>query len=188
VLHAGKMEQLFEVEFLEETHPYTFRPFFLPLGKKKVSPDKSLTVHLVCGGGSGYPFIREFLEGGMMVSVGIVNQLDSDEELATKLGLTVVREKPFSPFSDSTVQNALAVSREADFIVIAPVFWGWGNLKNLELAQNLLREGKKVLLLQESLDPKLDYTEGTAIQLLQQLIQEGAQVFLDLPALITHLL
>ena len=176
-LHTHLVEELFDVEFLEETHPYTFRPFFMPLSKKKTPEVSTATIHLICGGGSGCVFMKDFLEAGFSLSVGIVNQFDSDQEMAAKLGLPTIVEKPFSPFTDDTLKQALLRANQSDYIFISPGFWGYGNLKNLDLALNLLYKGKKVLFLRESLSPTWDYTGGEAINKLQQLLHDGAQTF-----------
>ena len=139
-------------------------------------------IHLICGGGSGSPLMRELLEAGFSLSLGVVNQLDSDEELARKLGIPVVQEKPFSPFSPSTMEEAYQLAQKADFIVIAPTYWGRGNLPNLDLAERLVLEGKAVLILEEALNPRLDYTEGAAQEKLKKIIEEGGEVIKDLSA------
>jgi len=176
-LHAHLVEELFDVEFLEETHPYTFRPFFMPLSKKKTPEVPTASIHLICGGGSGCVFMKDFLEAGFSLSVGIVNQFDSDQEMAAKLGLPTIVEKPFSPITDDTLKQALLIANQSDYIFISPNFWGHGNLKNLDLALNLLYKGKKVLFIRESLSPTWDYTGGEAIYKLQQLLHDGAQAF-----------
>jgi len=176
-LHSRQVEELFEVEFLEETHPYTLRPFFMPLAKKMISKTPMVSIHLICGGGSGSIYMKEFLDADFSVSVGIVNQFDSDQEMASKLGLPVIIEKPFSSFTDETLQMAYLRASQSDYIFIAPGFWGRGNLKNLDLALNLLNNGKKLIFLQESLNPEWDYTGGEAISTFERLIHNHAQVF-----------
>lgn len=181
VMKAEEVEKLFGVEFLEATHPFSLRPFFMPLRRIKNETHRG-KIHLICGGGSGSPLMRELLEAGFSLSLGVVNQLDSDEELARKLGIPVVQEKPFSPFSPSTMEEAYRLAQKADFIVIAPTYWGRGNLPNLDLAERLVLEGKAVLILEEALNPRLDYTEGAAQEKLKKIIEEGGEVIKDLSA------
>ncbi|MGC8777664.1 MAG: ABC transporter ATP-binding protein [Candidatus Caldatribacteriaceae bacterium] len=175
VMTGEWLTELLDVEFLESTHPLSLRPFFVPLTVRKTE-SRGPRVHLICGGGRGIPFIRRLLEGGFSLSVGVVNRLDSDEEFATRFQLPVVREAPFSPFGQEALEKARELAREARFIVIIPTYWGQGNLPNLELALDLAREGKSVVLLKESLDPKFDYTGGEALRKLEELRQHGARV------------
>jgi len=186
VMKVEEVEKLFGVEFLETTHPFSLRPFFMPLQKIKNQSSRGI-VHLICGGGSGSPLMRELLEAGFSLSLGVVNQLDSDEELARKLGIPVVQEKPFSPFSPSTMEEAYRLAQKADYIVIAPTYWGRGNLPNLDLAERLALEGKAVLVLEEALNPEFDYTEGEAQEKLRKIIKEGGKVVKDLPTYFSSL-
>ena len=187
-LHTPQLEELFDVAFLEEIHPYSLRPFFMPLGIVNKLIPLSTSVHLICGGGSGSIFMKEFLEAGFSVSVGIVNQFDSDQEMASKLGLPVIIEKPFSPISDETFQKALDIASKSDYVFLAPGYWGWGNLRNLDIAFSLLERGKRVLFLKESLDRKWDYTEGQAIDKLNWLLQQPqVKVFSTISELLSYL-
>ena len=179
VMKAEEVEKLLQVEFLETIHPFSLRPFFMPLQKINNNPSRG-RVHLICGGGSGSRFMRELLEAGFSLSLGVVNQLDSDEELAKKLGIPIVQEKPFSPFSSSVVEEAYQLAKKADFIVIVPTYWGRGNLPNLDLAERLVKEGKVVLILEEALNPRFDYAEGKAQEKLKKIIEEGGRVVEDL--------
>ncbi len=175
VMRKEYLAELLEVEFIEHTHPLSLRPFFTPLELRK-RPSRGITVHLICGGGRGIPFVRKFLEAGFSLSVGIVNRFDSDEELAIQLRLPVVSEKPFSPFSEESLHHALHLARKAQWVFIVPTYWGRGNLLNLELARLLLLEGKRVFLLREGFDPRFDYTGGEARKKLAELAHHGAQV------------
>ncbi len=186
VMKAEEVAKLSGVEFLETTHPFSLRPFFMPLRKIKNEVFRG-KIHLICGGGSGSPLMRELLEAGFYLSLGVINQLDSDEELARKLGIPVVQEKPFSPFSPSTMEEAYRLAQKADFVVIAPTYWGRGNLPNLDLAERLVRENKVVLILEEALDSRFDYTGGEAQKKLEKIIEEGGRVVKDLSHLLLFL-
>ncbi|MGQ9472767.1 MAG: ABC transporter ATP-binding protein [Candidatus Caldatribacteriaceae bacterium] len=175
VLTKENIIELLEVEFLESTHPLSSRPFFIPL-KSRRKPSKELSVHLICGGGRGIPFMKRLLEEGFNMSVGIVNQLDSDEEYATWFRLPVAREVPFSPFGPKAFQEAQELAEKAHFVLVIPTFWGQGNLPNLDLALLLLQRGKRVFLFREAMNPQFDYTGGKAMEKLQALQGRGAQV------------
>jgi len=183
VMKTPQVEELFQVEFLETLHPFSFRPFFMPLGKR-VSRSNNIQLHLICGGGSGGLAMRELLSAGFSLSVGVVNQLDSDQVLAEKLGLKLVTEKPFTHYSLEALQQALALAEQADFVLIVPTYWGEGNLGNLRLAQQLLARGGKVILFRDCLKEKWDYTNGRALEILNQLVEAGALVFNSWPEII----
>ena len=82
------------------------------------------------------------------------------------------------------MEEAYRLAQKADFVVIAPTYWGRGNLPNLDLAERLARENKVVLILEEALDFRFDYTGGEAQKKLEKIIEEGGKVVKDL----SHLL
>ncbi|MCD6156109.1 MAG: ABC transporter ATP-binding protein [Candidatus Atribacteria bacterium] len=186
VMQSSVIGELFGVEFLEETHPYTLRPFFMPLGINTLQKH-SLKIHLICGGGSGKLLLRLLLQKGIEVSLGVINHLDADEEAARKLGLEMVVEKPFSSIQKENLEKAKQMAMQKDYVLIAPTFWGEGNIANLEMALSLQEKGKKVLLLEECFDPKFDFTAGKAQQYLETLRKKGALVFKDPSLLLDYL-
>lgn len=186
VLSEASLAELFGVPFVEVVHPFSLRSLFVPLGEEGRGRKRG-RVHLICGGGSGGNLMRLFYEAGFSVSVGVVNTLDSDEVMASRLGFSVVREKPFSPVSEEALQEALALAREAQWVVIAPTFWGWGNVRNLDLALALQREGKTVFIVAEALQGDRDYTGGEARKKLQVLLEGGGVVVEHARALLRYM-
>ncbi len=186
VLSEDSLQELFGVPFVEVVNPFASRPLFVPLRRPDVRRKRG-RVHLICGGGSGMAVMRLLYEAGFLVSVGVVNQFDSDEEMAERLGFAVVREKPFSPLSDEALREALVLAREADCIVIAPTFWGWGNVRNLDLALTLQREGKQVFIFSDALQENRDYTRGEAKEKLRALLAGGGVVVDHARALLRYM-
>ncbi len=97
-----------------------------------------------------------------------------------KAGNSCGSRKAFLSLFSFYYGRSLPVSSKADFIVIAPTYWGRGNLPNLDLAERLVLEGKAVLILEEALNPRLDYTEGAAQEKLKKIIEKGGEVIKDL--------
>lgn len=186
VMQSSILGELFGVELLEETHPYTLRPFFMPLSINTLQKHP-LKVHLICGGGSGKPLLRLLLQKGVEVSLGVINRLDADEEAARKLGLEMVVEKPFSSIQKENLEKAEQMAMQKDYVLIAPTFWGEGNIANLRMALSLQEKGKKIFLLEKCFDPKFDFTAGKAGQYLETLRKKGALVFKDPTLLLDYL-
>jgi len=90
------------------------------------------------------------------------NRLDSDAEAARALHLDMALEQPFSAVSEASCREALLLAASADAVVVAEVPFGSGNLVNLSLAVDALRQGKPVFLAAGIADR--DYTEGKAAQ------------------------
>lgn len=183
VMNGPDLEDLMQVEFLVETHSLTGRPYFLPLGERVVPDTAAPRIHLVSGGGSGAPFMRELTERGFRVSVGVVNRLDTDEEVARRLGLLVISAQPFSSFGPETISQAGSLAGEALFVLVVPTYWGRGNEENLAMVLDLQKQGRTILLLSQALEPSWDYTGGSALCSLGQLVERGARVFDDRSAL-----
>ena len=79
--------------------------------------------------------MNSLVEQGFIVTVGVVNLLDSDCETANTLGVPVVSEAPFSPITESTYSANLELIRKADVLLVTDIPFGYANLKNLEAAR-----------------------------------------------------
>lgn len=186
VLSETSLEELFGVPFAKVVHPFAPSPLFVPLQKPRVRGQRG-RVHLICGGGTGAPIMRLLYEAGFSVSVGVVNKFDSDEEVASRLGFPIVREKPFSPLSEEALREAFVLAQEAEYVVIAPTFWGRGNVRNLDLALALQKAGKRVFVLAEALREDHDYTGGEAREKLCALLEGGGVVVDHVRVLLRHM-
>ncbi len=184
VMHVAAVEELLNVEFLEEVHPHTYRPFFMPLKRREPVKKEGERVHIVCGGGSGIPLMRALTEHGFQVSVGMVNKLDTDEETARRLGLPVAAEKPFSPLGPETAERFRILAGQSRWVVVAPTYWGYGNLENLRQVLTLVRKGKQVIIFEEGLREDYDFTEGEARHLLGTIRSSGAIIVSGIEALL----
>ncbi|RLE50425.1 MAG: heme ABC transporter ATP-binding protein [Candidatus Methanomethylicota archaeon] len=174
VLTAENIEKAFSVKVEVRRHPTTGALYVVPLQLSRDKPaEKRGKVHLICGGGCGAQIMAILAGKGFEVTVGVVNLLDDDYKAAQSLGLEVAAEAPFSPISDLTYSQALNMALKADVVLVANVPFGYGNLKNLELALEALKRGKKVILIGKSLEGR-DYTENRASKLYLELVDSGA--------------
>jgi iron complex transport system ATP-binding protein len=133
----------------------------------------SLSVHLICGGGSGQTLLRRLHLAKAKVTVGPLNQGDSDETTANVLNIPVTQEIPFSPFSQSTLVATEKLIAQTEILVITTQWWGAGNLPCLELAEKAIHQGIAVYLIAQQ--QQQDYTGGKAWGKIQQLLQKGAR-------------
>jgi iron complex transport system ATP-binding protein len=115
--------------------------------------------------------------------LGVVNVGDSDYETAEGLEIECVEEAPFAPISDEALERAKELVLEAEAVIIAPLPFGRGNLKNLELAEMAQKEGKKVLIAGNDISGR-DFTGGEATKKIESLLQNGARLFSSIEELV----
>jgi iron complex transport system ATP-binding protein len=120
---------------------------------------------------------------GYSLSLGVVNVGDSDYETAEGLAIECVEEAPFAPISDEALERAKELVKEAEAVIIAPLPFGRGNLKNLELAEMAQKEGKKILIAGNDISGR-DFTGGEATKKIESLLQNGARLFSSIEELV----
>ncbi len=162
------------------------RPYFTPIWSEPVAPhtcgDRG-SVHVLAGGGAAGPIIEELVTRGFAPSVGIVSVFDADCATAQAYGLQVVSAPPFEPCTDEALREFDRLARQADLIVVAPVYFGAGNLAPLRTALQVAKTGTKVLVIDRPPIPDRDMSGGEATRLMAQLVAAGAQAVSDLDRL-----
>ena len=175
VLTPEKIRESFSVGMMVSTHPFTGKPHLIP--EYGVMPASASTrIHVISGGGTGTEILHTLTLNGFTVSAGVLAANDSDCLAAVKLGLETIIEPPFAVVSEMSVQKLKTMLTNADKIVVTGMPVGYGNLANL---QALTGVSAPVYLLGEG----EDYTQGEATRIRKTLIQNGAVVVSDIPAL-----
>ena len=101
---------------------------------------------MIAGGGAASELVEELVARGFTPTVGIVSVFDSDYAIAQSYELEVISSPPFEPFPQEAVQALDSLARDAEVIVVAPVFFGKGNLAPLRTAVRAAQAGKKVIV------------------------------------------
>jgi hypothetical protein len=113
---------------------------------------------------------------GFAPTVGIVSVFDTDYTTAQRYELDVVSAPPFQPFPAETVSEHAALVNDAEVIVVAPVFFGPGNLEPLRAALRAAQAGKRLILVNDPPAEQRDLSGGEATGLLHELTAAGASV------------
>ena len=155
-------------------HPVTNRPYVISSVRgtapsAEVEFDKRPRVHVICGGGTGAPVFARLLRRGYLVTAGVLNQGDADQEVAESFGIRTVSVPPFNPIGAEAEAEHIALAREAAAIVVSDVPIGGGNIPNLRAALALAREGRPVYLLSPSGFALRDFTSGEASAVYEEL-------------------
>ncbi|MCS7116679.1 MAG: ABC transporter ATP-binding protein, partial [Nitrososphaerales archaeon] len=92
VLTSENLKKVFQVDVVIKKHHITNSLYVIPITtlKPRSERSKGVRVHLICGGGSGASLMKLLVDIGYDVSVGVLNVLDTDHEVAQSLNLPVV--------------------------------------------------------------------------------------------------
>lgn len=189
VLEPTMLEQVYQTPVLCQTNPLTGKPLVFALSPNSTPTTAPNAPHafVIAGGGAGAVVYYALMTAGWRISTGVLNLLDTDEEVARALRLTHITEQPFSPIGDDAYHRAQQLAQTADAIVIAETPFGWGNLRNLELAAWAQAQGKPIYALATMPIEKRDFTQGAAAQLWNALLDNGMRTADSLNALIALL-
>jgi iron complex transport system ATP-binding protein len=192
VLTAENVRQVYGVEVWVKKHPAYGRPYviFGVSAEAADTSEKLVTaprVHVICGGGTGAPVFAKLLKRGYYVTAGVLNQGDTDQDVAESLGIETVAEAPFSPITEASLQANVRMIEAAEYVALADIPLGSGNLANLRAALHALKSGKPLFVLQGRDLKDRDFTGGEAAALWEDVISSGALVVTDLAALAAQL-
>jgi len=179
VLTSENIKSVFHVDALVKKHLVTNSIFVIPLSPPKVSQSKKCSIHLICGAGTGTALMKVLLDQGYSVTAGVLNVLDTDYETAQFLKIPITTEAPFSPITEKTHKNNMAMINEASTVVLTSVPFGYGNLKNLKAASVALELGVPTFVIDEVPMERRDFTKGEATALFSELKNKGAEFVKD---------
>ena len=178
VITTNIIKDVYGCEVRVECPNSSERPYIV-FGSDEISAAKGNSeawVHVVGGGGSGLMLFRNLLNSGWNVSTGVVNVGDSDWQEARRLGLNIVEAPPFCPIGDSDVVRNIEEMRKAEYLILAGMPFGTGNIKNLECVLEEALRGARVIVINSTNISKRDYSGGMATELYNRLIKSGVYV------------
>ena len=133
VLSEANLREAFGTRAVVSRHPVTGSVYVTALPERRTAT-RDARVHVVGGGGTVSRLLYVLSSAGYEVSVGVLNEGDSDLETARDLGLETAVEEPFAPVGEEALAAASDLVRRADAVVVGDVEVGVGNLPNLEVA------------------------------------------------------
>lgn len=193
VLTRAHIAAGFGVDVIVRRHPVTGAVYVVPFAVSAPAQEQSAPasgrgrVHVVCGGGTGAQVMSDLVRAGFEVSVGVVNVLDSDFEVAQSLGVQVVAEAPFSAVSVGALEEARKMAASCEAVVLSAVPIGPSNVSNLSLLEAAAGDGRQRVVVDPAGAKDRDFTGGEATRRVERLLEGGA-VGLDSPgAVAAHL-
>ena len=178
VLTTKNIQEVFQVNAVVRRHPITNFLYVVPLScfNNNVSTQKTFTVHVIGGMGTGTMLMKSLLENCYKVTAGVLTVLDTDYETACTLGIPVVSDAPFSSITEEAYKANLVKIEHASAVVISDTPFGYANLKNLEAAKTALEQGKPTIIVQETPIQDKDFADGKAEALFTELVSKGAKL------------
>ena len=173
-LTSENVKKVFNVDTIVKKHPITGFLHVIPISRPLNLKPRSLSIHLICGCGTGSPVMKILLDEGYSVTAGVLNLLDTDQETAQLLGVPTATEAPFSPITEEAHAANLRLMRKAKVLVITPTQFGEGNLRNLDAAEKALEEGIPTTILEDGPIEERDFTKGKATEYFTKLKNKGA--------------
>jgi iron complex transport system ATP-binding protein len=157
-------------------HRHGTRPYLTPLWSKadRTGQGETAKVHVLAGGGAASELLEELVMNGFTPSVGVVSVFDTDYQTAERYELEVVSAPPFQGFPREAVTQMERLARDSDVLLVAPVFFGTGNMELLRVALDAARAGRPVVFLDAQSVDRRDLTGGEAASLVQGAIEAGA--------------
>ncbi|SEV90060.1 heme ABC transporter ATP-binding protein [Halobacterium jilantaiense] len=132
VLTPEAIRSAFDARVAVGTDPATGSPTVTPL--PDADADLDARVHVLGGGDTATPLVRELVDAGAAVSVGPVVAGDTDHETAERFGLDCVTVDPFGPPGDEADARAREHVAAADAVVVAADAADWGANASLRSA------------------------------------------------------
>ncbi|MFB3888125.1 MAG: ABC transporter ATP-binding protein [Candidatus Bathyarchaeia archaeon] len=173
-LTSENIKNVFGIDAIVNKHPVTDLPYVIPISKPKNRKQKNLSIHLICGAGTGSTLMKTLTDAGYNVTAGVLNLLDTDHETAHLLGIPVAGEAPLSPITDGAHAANLDVISKSNAVVLTSVPFGRGNLRNLEAVKAAVEQGIATFVIDEIPAKDRDFTKGQATAMLEELKKMGA--------------
>ncbi|MEA1959420.1 MAG: ATP-binding cassette domain-containing protein [Chloroflexota bacterium] len=115
-------------------------------------------IHIIGGGGSAAAIMHHLHNEGYRMSIGVLNQGDTDLSTARALGIEAVVISPFAAIDDAAHQRNLELAAQADCCLVSNVAFGWANLRNLEAAS----VSRRLMLVDDVPISERDFTDNQA--------------------------
>jgi iron complex transport system ATP-binding protein len=172
---TGKIiKDVFGIDVIVNKHPVTDLPYVIPISKPKNQKQRTFSIHLICGAGTGSMLMKILTDEGYSVTAGVLNMLDTDYETADLLGIHVAGEAPFSSITDTAHAANLEMINKSNAVVLTSIPFGRGNVRNLEAARVALKKGISTFIIDEVPVEDRDFTKGEAKRLFTELKKMGA--------------
>ncbi len=175
IITSTNINAVYGSKVLIRPHPLHRRPQVILLAKDQAQTKIAggARVHVVGGGGMATSLLGELVQAGYKVTAGVLNIGDSDWEQAKILGVDTVEAAPFSPVTAENHRSNLDYIEKAQWVILAPIPFGEGNIYNLKALQTAARRGQRVVVIERIPIQERDYTDGKGLLEYRHLLKLG---------------
>ena len=175
IITSENIKTVYGSRGLIRPHPIHGRPQVTLLSRANL-PANTVAgprIHVVGGGGMAASLLWELAQANYQVTAGVLNIGDSDWEEAKILGIDTVEAAPFSPVTAKNCRSNLDYIKKAQWVILAPIPFGEGNMYNLTALQTAARRGQRVIVIERIPIQERDYTDGKGLLEYKRLLDLG---------------
>lgn len=178
VLNSRTIQEIFGLPVFIQPHPVNEKPVVIPFHHTKERVHRSLSIHLVCGGGTGSLLMNILASEGYTITCGILSHGDQDIRCADLYHHASLVGEPFQPVSKELIDELRRFVALADAVIVTKMPIGDGNLANLSVLLEL--DKTRVIFFDPDPGPfsfnGYDFTSGNAESIIKTLCMKGAIV------------
>jgi len=126
-------------------------------------------VHVIGGGGTSSQLLRHLHEKGYNLSIGVLQQGDTDVDVAMAFGAESIVSSAFTAFSPEVISSNKEKIAQADLVILANLCFGQQNMANLLAAF----DAKKLIVIEDLPIKQRDFTQGAATELYKKLVRQS---------------
>lgn len=130
---------------------------------------KKPKVHIIGGGGTASQLLRHLYEQGYTLSIGVLQQGDTDGDVATAFGVESIVSSAFTEFSLEAINQNEKKIVQADLVILTNLYFGQQNMANLLAAFH----AKQLIIIEDLPIEERDFTQGKATELYQKLVKQS---------------
>jgi len=127
------------------------------------------TVHIIGGGGTADQLLRHLHEKGYNLSIGVLQQGDTDADVAAAFGVESILSSAFTEFSLEAINSNKEKIAQAEMVILTNLCFGQLNLANLVAAFS----AKQLIIIEDLPIEQRDFTQGAATKLYKKLVESS---------------
>lgn len=186
-LTAANIKEIFNTDVYISVSPVGNKPYIYALTRPRIHK-KGVRAHVICGGGSGSEVISRLHSEGFDISSGVLAIGDLDWKISKENDVKLAEEVPFVGISEEAYKRNLELASEADVVILAGLYIGKSNMRNIELLNERELQDKPLLILGDESFKERDYTNGRASELYERIRTGSNAVLVEGTELIEEIL